>query len=66
MKNPSTTPIANQTRTQVTKRTPDVQEQIRVRAYALYEQRGEEGREVEDWLQAESEITQQQAKTLAA
>jgi hypothetical protein len=66
MKNPSTTPIANQTRTQVTKRMPDVQEQIRVRAYGLYEQHGKEGREVEDWLQAESEITQQQAKTLAA
>ena len=66
MKNPSTTPTANQTSTQVTKRAPDVQEQIRARAYGLYEQRGEEGREVEDWLQAESEITQQQAKTLAA
>jgi len=50
----------------VTKRTPDVQEQIRVRAYGLYEQRGKEGREVEDWLQAESEITQQRAKTLVA
>ena len=66
MKNPSITPIANRTSTQVTKRTPDVQEQIRIRAYRLYEQRGEEGREVENWLQAESEITQQQAKTLAA
>jgi hypothetical protein len=65
MKNPSTTPITNQTRTQVTKRTPDFQQQIRVRAYGLYEQHGKEGREVEDWLQAESEITQQQAKTLA-
>jgi len=60
MKNPSTTPIANQTPTQVTKWTLDVQEQIRVRAYGLYEQRGKEGHEVEDWLQAESEITQQQ------
>jgi len=66
MKNPITTPIANQTPTQVTKRAPDVQEQIRVRAYGLYEQREKEGHEVENWLQAESEITQQQAKTLAA
>jgi hypothetical protein len=66
MKNPSTTPISNQTPTQVAKGTADIQEQIRVRAYGLYEQRGEEGREVEDWLQAESEIAQQQAKTLAA
>ena len=32
------------------------QEQIRVRAYQLYEQRGrEDGHEFEDWLQAESE-----------
>lgn len=33
-------------------------EQIRRRAYELYESRGQEnGRDVEDWLQAEAEIT---------
>jgi len=35
----------------------DLEEQIRARAYELYEQREEgSGSEVEDWLQAESEI----------
>jgi hypothetical protein len=53
--------------TQVTKSTPDLQEQIRRRAYELYQQRGrDEGHELDDWLQAESEVTQQKAKTAAA
>jgi len=41
-------------------RTTDVttlEEQIRLRAYALYEARGrEDGHELDDWLQAEAEI----------
>jgi len=42
-------------------------EQIRRRAYELYEARGrEDGHDVEDWLHAESEIAQQQSKALAA
>jgi hypothetical protein len=33
----------------------------------LYEQRRrEDGHELDDWLQAESEVTQQKAKTVAA
>jgi len=44
--------------------TLDLHEQIRLRAYALYEQRGREGHEVDDWLQAESEVTQQKTKTI--
>jgi hypothetical protein len=33
------------------------EEQIRLRAYELYEARGrEDGRDVEDWLEAEAEI----------
>ena len=33
------------------------EEYIRLRAYQLWEQRGrQEGREVEDWLQAEAEV----------
>jgi hypothetical protein len=45
----------------------EVQEQIRRRAYELYEERGTgDGRDLEDWLQAESEVTQQKAKTAAA
>jgi hypothetical protein len=35
----------------------DVEEQVRLRAYQLYEERGREnGHEVEDWLRAEEEI----------
>ena len=35
----------------------DVHQQIRCRAYELYEQRGrEDGHDIEDWLQAESEL----------
>ncbi len=37
----------------------ELQDQIRRRAYELYEQRGSnDGHEVSDWLQAESEVTQ--------
>ena len=39
------------------KPTPALENQIRRRAYELYEQRGrEDGRDVEDWLRAEDEI----------
>jgi hypothetical protein len=46
---------------------PELQEQIRHRAYELYEQRGrDDGHELDDWLQAESELTKPKAKTVAA
>ena len=48
------------------KSTPVIQEQIRLRAYGLYQQHGWEGHELDDWLQAESEVTQQKAKTVIA
>ena len=36
----------------------DLQEQIRSRAYEIYEQRNRtEGRDLDDWLQAEAEVT---------
>lgn len=55
------------TTTLTTKATNDFQEQIRRRAYELYEQRGkEDGRELDDWLQAESEVTESTAKAVAA
>jgi hypothetical protein len=39
-------------------RTPDLEEQIRVRAHEIYEQRGrDEGHDMDDWLQAEAELT---------
>lgn len=65
MKHTSSAAIPPQTPTKMIKSTLDLQEQIRLRAYALYEQRGREGHEVGDWLQAESEVTQQKAKTVA-
>jgi len=45
------------------------QEQVRCRAYEIYEQRGrEDGHELDDWLQAESEIVPQftRRNTMAA
>ena len=44
-------------------------EQIRCRAYEIYERRGKgDGHDLDDWLQAESEITQQfkRRRTMAA
>ena len=41
--------------------------QIRERAYALYEERGQEdGHAVEDWLRAEQEIMEQEVRPKAA
>jgi hypothetical protein len=64
MKHTSTAAIPNQTPTTVTKSAPDLQEQIRLRAYGLYEQRGW-GHELDDWLQAELEVTQQKGRPSA-
>jgi hypothetical protein len=69
MANTSSTPTRMETATR--KPRLELQEQVRGRAYELYEQRGrEEGHELDDWLQAESEIeseiVQQRAKTAVA
>jgi hypothetical protein len=46
---------------------PNLEEQIRTRAFELYEERGrEDGHEVEDWLRAETEITNTSANAKAA
>lgn len=46
---------------------PDSQQVIRKRAYELYEFRGkEEGHDLDDWLQAESELKQARASRAAA
>jgi Protein of unknown function (DUF2934) len=46
----------------VMKSASELQDQIRRRACELYEQRGsDDGREVSDWLQAESEVAQKKA-----
>lgn len=46
---------------------PNLEEEIRRRAYELYEQGGrQDGRHLDDWLQAEAEITGTAAKGTAA
>jgi len=41
---------------------PKLEEEIRRRAYTLYEQRGrEDGHDIDDWLRAEAEIGQRAA-----
>ncbi|MGH9544720.1 MAG: DUF2934 domain-containing protein [Terriglobales bacterium] len=51
-----------------TTETQPIEHQIRLRAYQLYEARGcEGGHEVEDWLRAEEEITNnKKISTIAA
>jgi DUF2934 family protein len=44
-----------------------LEKQIRLRAYALYESRGcEDGHDFDDWLQAEAEILGKQKRANAA
>ena len=53
--------------TRATESPVDIQEQVRRRAFELYEQRGrEDGHDLDDWLQAESELVQQRTKAVAA
>ena len=45
----------------------ELEYQIRLRAYQLYEARGRnDGHDLDDWLRAEEEITQKKAGTIAA
>ena len=45
---------------------PSLEQQIRERAYELYEERGrEDGHDLEDWLRAESEISPRVTKAAA-
>jgi hypothetical protein len=60
-------PTPLRTINQTTESTSELQEQIRRRAYELYEQRGrDDGHEIDDWLQAESEVVQRRSETIAA
>jgi len=55
------------TKAQTAKPPTDLQEHVRRRAFELYEQRGKQDRhDLDDWLQAESELVQQRAKVAAA
>lgn len=52
--------------TELKPQTPELDERIRQRAYELYEQRGRlDGHDVDDWLQAETELSRK-SKTAAA
>jgi len=45
---------------------PSLEEKIRLRAYALYEERGrEDGHDIDDWLRAEAELTAKAVGTAA-
>ncbi|MGA9416704.1 MAG: DUF2934 domain-containing protein [Terriglobales bacterium] len=45
----------------------EIEEMIRARAYELYEEGGrEDGRDLEDWLQAEAEVTKGQRMAASA
>ncbi len=45
----------------------ELEYQIRLRAYELYEKRGrEDGHELDDWLRAEEEIRAKKVRTAAA
>jgi hypothetical protein len=64
---PKSTRSSPSSAARTTESTVDLQEQVRRRAYELYEQRGrEDGHELDDWLQAESEVVQRRARTVAA
>ena len=64
----STTPLKETNRTGES--SSELQEEIRRRAYELYERRGQgDGHDLEDWLQAEaelSEVTVVKKETVAA
>ncbi len=55
------------TETLATESPIDIREQVRRRAFELYEQRGrEDGHDIDDWLQAESELILPRTKAVAA
>ena len=61
MKRRTSTP---NTEPQIARDVQDLTEQIRQRAYELYELRGRaDGHELDDWLLAESQLTQKQEAT---
>ena len=61
------TDVAKKSPTAVTSDPQDLEHQIRLRAYELYEARsGEDGHEVEDWLRAEEEIAVKKFRTATA
>lgn len=67
MKPSTATPTRLSTANQITVSTNYLQEQIRCRAYEFYLERGrEDGHDLADWLQAESEMTRPRSKARVA
>jgi hypothetical protein len=65
--NPQTPTLPTETR--ATESPVDIQEQVRRRAFELYEQRErerEDGHDLDDWLRAESELVPRRTKAVAA
>lgn len=57
---------SNSVTTEIKLQLVELEERIRRRAYALYEQRGRlDGHDLDDWLQAEAELSRK-SKTAAA
>ena len=51
----------------VTSEPQQLEHQIRLRAHELFEARGrEDGHDIEDWLQAETEVTEKKVRPIAA
>lgn len=51
----------------VEQNSPELEQQIRARAYELYEERGRtDGHDMNDWLRAESEVTSGKQEAVAA
>jgi Protein of unknown function (DUF2934) len=51
----------------VTSEPQQLEDQIRLRAHELFEARGrEDGHDIEDWLQAETEVTEKKVLPIAA
>ena len=51
----------------VPKEPQELEVQIRLRAYELYASRGrEDGHDLDDWLQAETELTEKKVRSIAA
>ena len=60
-------PISSKSPASVQRHVLNLEDQIRHRAYELYEQRGrEDGHDLEDWFRAEAEVKQKRGRRIAA
>lgn len=60
-------PFRTQSKNLPTQAHPNLEEEIRCRAYEIYEERGrEDGHDLDDWVRARAEVTSGTRRTLAA